>query len=93
MKDFAQFLGSHPEGAEPDWDFIISTSSGETVVESPFIGVDTDTKVAYNLWTKYIGEHRTETLEKKEIFEIDLNTLISLDVELEMMFHTTVSVP
>ena len=47
--------------------------------------------MAKNLWDQYVGEHRDLDVEKVEIFEIDLNTLISLDVELEMMYHTTVN--
>ena len=36
-------------------------------------------------------EHASSMLLDLEIFNLDLNTLISMDVELEMMYHTTVS--
>jgi len=41
-------------------------------------------------WGKYVLEHKNQEIELVEIFALDLNTLISLDVELEMMYHTTV---
>lgn len=42
-------------------------------------------------WKRYVDEHGANQVKKIEVFEIDLNTLISLDVELEMMYHTTVN--
>jgi len=41
-------------------------------------------------WTNYVAENKTATIDLIEVFSLDLNTLISLDVELEMMYHTTV---
>ena len=46
--------------------------------------------VAAGHWGDYVLEHDNANVEITEIFGIDLNTLISLDVELEMMYHTTV---
>ena len=43
-----------------------------------------------NKFGKYVLEHKDKNIRIVEIFDIDLNTLISLDVELEMMYHTTV---
>ena len=45
---------------------------------------------AANNWNDYVLEHKNNSLEIVDVFEIDLNTLISLDVKLEMMYHTTV---
>jgi hypothetical protein len=42
-------------------------------------------------WGDYVLEHHNKNIEIREVFDIDLNTLISLDVKLEMMYHTTVS--
>ena len=38
-----------------------------------------------------MAEHEQDKVQMIKIFDLDLNTLISLDVELEMMYHTTVS--
>jgi cytoskeletal protein CcmA (bactofilin family) len=41
-------------------------------------------------WELYIGEQGRNEVKSVNVFDIELNTLISLDVELEMMYHTTV---
>jgi len=89
LQDLAERLSKLP--GDPSWDFIIQKETGDVVVQDPYIGIGPDTKMAKNLWDQYVGEHRDLDVEKVEIFEIDLNTLISLDVELEMMYHTTVN--
>ena len=69
---------------------MIRESSGDTTVEPPFTDIDRDIKKSWGHWDDYVGEHRDGQLEVEEVFNIDLNTLISLDVQLEMMYHTTV---
>ena len=47
-------------------------------------------RTARNKWAAYVLEHEKKELKVENIFNIDLNTLISLDVKLDMMYHTTV---
>lgn len=74
------------------WQMVIKRTPNDFVVKYPFAsGTPADAKLAWNNWYNYLKEHKDNKVETEEFFSIDLNTLISLDIELEMMYHTTVS--
>ncbi len=89
-------LGARLGSTDPSgqgWEFVIRKSGVDTTVAPPFTGIHPDLKLSWNLWRDYVDEHRDNAVKTEEIFSVDLNTLISLDQKLEMLFHTTVSIP
>jgi hypothetical protein len=85
-----QALGAALAGSNPGpdtWQFG-SMSSGD--FDPSINGRSKDFLNAKTKWESYVKEHESGQPKTEEIFNIDLNTLISLDVELEMMYHTTV---
>ena len=89
LKELASSLStSDPEGSS--WSVVVQDSSGFLPISSLPLRERTGAMDTQNLWGKYVLEHRDDNIDIVEIFDIDLNTLISLDVKLEMMYHTTV---
>jgi len=85
----ASFGTTDPDGQ--NWNILVQTPSGLQPISSLPASVRAAALKTQNDWNAYVLEHKNNSIQIEEIFQIDLNSLISLDVELEMMYHTTVS--
>jgi predicted acyltransferase (DUF342 family) len=88
-----QALGEALGNNDPDgktWEVVVQTSTGFEPISSLPVRDRRDALKAEGYWRDYVLEHKNNAVKTIEIFDLDLNTLISLDVELEMMFHQTV---
>ena len=87
LKALAQTLKDVEEG-ENTWQMVKKT--GPNSYNPELIGDDAQSDNAKKLWDKYLGEVASpQGPETLGVFSLDLNTLVSLDVKLEMMYHTT----
>ena len=89
LKDLAQVLKGVEE-SPTTWQMVKKT--GPDTYDPNLVGDDAESDNARRLWKKYLDEVASpEGPDIISAFNLDLNTLISLDVELEMMYHTTAS--
>ena len=85
LKELGARLGGELEGTNT-WQFGVMETGG---FEASTQGRSRKFLGAKQKWGQYVNEHGAGQVRKIDVFAIDLNTLISLDVELQMMFHTT----
>ena len=90
LKSLAALLAiSDPDGSKNTWSIKVKVG-GEYKNKPTSAAGDSDFLTARTKWGAYVLEHKNKEIKIEEIFRMDLNTLISLDVQLEMMYHTTV---
>ena len=88
LKALADLLGeTDPPGPSQTWQF---GSMGPSGFDSSADGKSKYFLDSRGSWRDYVLEHKNKIVQVDELFDIDLNTLVSLDVQLEMMYHTTV---
>ena len=86
-------LGATLGASDPDgqnWSVKIRDGDEFVEISSLPFRLRADAQDSANDWGAYVREHNQNNVQIVGIFSLDLNTLISLDVELEMMYHTTV---
>ena len=90
LQDLGALLGqSDPPGPDQTWQVAVRNNDGSYAFEGSGAG-NFAFEDAKEKWSNYVLEHKNAEVQVEEIFKIDLNTLISVDVQLEMMYHTTV---
>lgn len=85
----ASLAGSDPNGS--GWELVVQTSTGFEPLSSLPVRERNGAVDAQNHWSRYVLEHRDNNIRVVDVFSMDLNTLVSLDVQLEMMYHHTVN--
>ena len=89
LKELGAQLGDLP--SEPRaWDLVVEEKSGVLNPNPSGAIGGIDFNDAFGEFLSYVDEHRNHNVQIIDVFQLDLNTLISLEVELEMMYHTTV---
>ena len=86
----AELAATDPPPGNTTWSVRVRTDTGYADISSLPFSQRAGVQTSANKFGKYVLEHKDKNIRIVEIFDIDLNTLISLDVELEMMYHTTV---
>ena len=91
LKVLAKTIAEVEEGPST-WQMVVKTGPGPDDFDHEEVLNTSNGYDAWENWHYYLDEVASPDGPKiVSIFNLDLNTLLSLDVELEMMFHTTVS--
>ena len=91
LKELAARLAESDPPPNNAWSIKVNRGGSYSPISTLPVSSRVDAQNSANKFSDYVLEHKNSNVEIVDIFKIDLNTLVSLDVELEMMYHTTAS--